>query len=157
MKRYIDLFKETFRQWSSHEAPRMGAALAFYSVLSLAPLVILVVGICAFVFGASGAQTQLLAQFRAMVGDQGAAAIETVLKSAQKPGSGIVANVFGLITLSAFGCRGGISESALRLQLCFSLSAKLGRPGKRRGMTVSRQPPSGHQSALSGPGRQYAQ
>src|SRR5205809_970272 len=51
MKRYLDLLKETFRQWNSHEAPRMGAALAFYSVLSLAPLLILVVGICALVFG----------------------------------------------------------------------------------------------------------
>jgi membrane protein len=99
MKRYIDLLKETFSEWSSHEAPRMGAALAFYSVLSLAPLVILVVGICALVFGTSGAQTQILEQFRAMVGDQGAAAIETVLKSAQKPSTGIVASAFGLIML----------------------------------------------------------
>jgi len=99
MKRYSDLLKETYNQWSSHEAPRMGAALAFYSVLSLAPLVILVVGICALVFGTSGAQTQILEQFRAMVGDQGAAAIETVLKRSQKPSSGIIASLFGLITL----------------------------------------------------------
>jgi membrane protein len=56
MKKFVELFKETFRQWNSHDAPRMGAALAFYSVLSLAPLVILVVGICALVFGTVGAQ-----------------------------------------------------------------------------------------------------
>ncbi|PWU01063.1 MAG: YihY/virulence factor BrkB family protein [Terriglobia bacterium] len=99
MKRYIDLLKQTFNEWNHHEAPRMGAALAFYSVLSLAPLVILVVGICALVFGTSGAQTQILNQFRELVGDQGAAAIETVLKSAQKPTSGIIASIFGLITL----------------------------------------------------------
>ena len=99
MKRYLDLLKETFRQWNSHEAPRMGAALAFYGVLSLAPLVILVVGICALVFGTAGAQAQLLEQFRAMVGDEGALAIEAVLKSAQKPTTGVLASVFGLITL----------------------------------------------------------
>ena len=109
MKRYVALLKETFSEWNSHEAPRMGAALAFYSVLSLAPLVILVVGICALVFGASGAKTQILEQFRGMVGDQGAAAIETVLKSAQKPSSGIVASVFGLITL-LFGASGVFLE-----------------------------------------------
>ena len=99
MKRYLDLLKETFRQWNSHEAPRMGPALAFYGVLSLAPLVILVVGICALVFGTAGAQAQLLEQFRAMVGDEGALAIEAVLKSAQKPTTGVLASVFGLITL----------------------------------------------------------
>jgi len=99
MKRYLDLVKETWRQWNSHEAPRMGAALAFYSLLSLAPLVILVVGICALVFGTAGAQTQLLAQFRAMVGDEGARAIQSVLTSAQKPATGVLAGVFGLITL----------------------------------------------------------
>jgi membrane protein len=99
MKRYLDLLKETFRQWNSHEAPGMGAALAFYGVLSLAPLVILVVGICALVFGTAGAQAQLLEQFRAMVGDEGALAIEAVLKSAQKPTTGVLASVFGLITL----------------------------------------------------------
>src|SRR4030095_3639209 len=97
MKRYQDLLKETFRQWSSHEAPRMGAALAFYGVLSLAPLVILVVGICAVAFGTAGAQAQLLEQFRAMVGGEGARAIEAVLTSAQKPATGVLAGVFGLI------------------------------------------------------------
>src|SRR4030095_16848606 len=99
MKRYLDLLKDTFRQWNSHEAPRMGAALAFYGVLSLAPLVILVVGICALVFGTAGAQAQLLEQFRAMVGDEGARAIEAVLTSAQKPATGVLASIFGLITL----------------------------------------------------------
>ena len=54
----------------------MGAELAFYGVLSLAPLVILVVGICALAFGTAGAQAQLLEQFRAMVGGEGAHAIE---------------------------------------------------------------------------------
>ena len=77
----------------------MGAALAFYGVLSLAPLVILVVGICALAFGTAGAQAQLLEQFRAMVGGEGAHAIEAVLTSAQKPATGVLASVVGLMTL----------------------------------------------------------
>uniref|UniRef100_Q01ZF1 Putative ribonuclease BN n=1 Tax=Solibacter usitatus (strain Ellin6076) TaxID=234267 RepID=Q01ZF1_SOLUE len=99
MKRHLDLLKETYRQWSSHDAPAMGAAVAFYSLVSLAPLVILLVGICALVFGAAGAQAQLLEQFRGMVGDEGARAIRTVLTSAQKPATGVLASLFGLITL----------------------------------------------------------
>ena len=109
MEGYLDLFKKTFHEWNSHEAPRMGASLAFYSVLSLAPLVILVVGICALVYGAEGAQNQLLEQFRAMIGDDGALAIEAVLKSAQKPATGVLASLFGLVTL-LFGASGVFIE-----------------------------------------------
>ena len=105
----IDLLKRAFREWNSHEAPRMGAALAFYTVLSLAPLVIVVVGIVALAFGQSSAQSQLLEQFRQMIGDDGARAVETVLKSAQKPASGIIANAIGLITL-LFGASGVFVE-----------------------------------------------
>src|SRR4030095_16230204 len=109
MKRYLDLLKDTFRQWNSHQAPRMGAALAFYAVLSLAPLLILVVGICALAFGTAGAQAQLLEQFRSMVGDEGARAVEGVLKSAQKPATGALASVIGLVTL-LFGASGVFVE-----------------------------------------------
>lgn len=109
IKKVVDLLKETFREWNSHDAPRMGAALAFYSILSLAPLVILVVGICALVFGAAAAQAQLLDQFRAMVGDEGARAIEAVLTSAQKPATGLLASIFGIGTL-LFGASGVFVE-----------------------------------------------
>ena len=60
MKRFVNFLKQSFAQWSSRDAPRMGASLAFYSILSLAPLLILAVGICALAFGAAGAQKQLL-------------------------------------------------------------------------------------------------
>src|SRR5688500_9501067 len=105
MKRVVDLLKQAFGQWNSHEAPRMGAARAFYAILSLAPLIILVVGICALAFGTAGAQAQLLEQFRAMVGDEGGRAIEAVLKSAQKPATGVLASIVGLVTL-LFGASG---------------------------------------------------
>jgi membrane protein len=99
VKRAVDLLKVTFSEWNKHEAPRMGAALAFYSILSLAPLLILVVGVCALVFGTTAAQAQLLEQFRAMVGEEGARSIEVVLKSAQEPTTGVLASVVGLLTL----------------------------------------------------------
>jgi len=69
VKRFIALFKETFNQRNHRDAPRMGAALAFHSPFS-APLVILIVGICALVFGAAGAQARLLEQFGEMVGEE---------------------------------------------------------------------------------------
>ena len=109
MKKFTDLFKETFSEWNKRDAPHMGAALAFYSILSMAPLLVLVVGICALVFGQAGAQAQIIEQFRQMVGEDGARAVENVIKSAQKPAAGIVANAIGLITLF-FGASGVFIE-----------------------------------------------
>jgi membrane protein len=128
MKKLVELFKETFRQWNSHEAPRMGAALAFYSILSLAPLIILAVGICALVFGAAGAQAQLLSEFRAMVGDEGARAIEAVLQRAQKPASGVQASVFGLVTL-LFGASGVLVELRAALNKLWEVEPANGTSG----------------------------
>lgn len=116
----VELLKKTFPEWNNRDAPRMGAALAFYSILSLAPLLILIVGICALVFGAAGAQQQLLEQFRAMVGTEGARAVEAVLSSAQKPASGIIASVFGLATL-LFGASGVFVELRAALNSLWDL------------------------------------
>jgi membrane protein len=98
MKQWLRRFKITLREWKSREAPRRGAALAFYTILSLAPLLIIVVALSALLFGKSSAQTQVLDQFRQLVGDDGARVVESVL-SAQKPSSGALASVIGFVTL----------------------------------------------------------
>jgi membrane protein len=107
--RVLKLLKSTAVEWDRREAARMGASLAFYSLLSMAPLLVLVVGICALRFGPARAQAQLLDQFRQMVGDQGARMLEVILKSTQHPAAGIIANVVGLGTL-LFGASGVLIE-----------------------------------------------
>jgi membrane protein len=62
------MFRQTFSAWDEHEAPRLSAALAFYTILSLAPLVILVVAIVALILGHSTGQNQLLGQVESMIG-----------------------------------------------------------------------------------------
>ena len=106
---WADRLKTTFTEWKSREAPRRGAALAFYTVLSLAPLLILTVALGALLFGKAGSQEQILTQFRQLVGDDGAHAIESVLRSAQKPSSGILASAFGFLTL-LLGASGVLME-----------------------------------------------
>jgi len=68
------VLRETFDAWNEHEAPRLGAALAFYTILSLAPLVILAIAIAGLIFGHSTAQSQLLGQVDSMIGRQGSEA-----------------------------------------------------------------------------------
>jgi membrane protein len=100
--------KQTFRAWSDHEAPRLGAALSFYTMLSLAPLVILVIAIASLVFGHSAAQNDIIREVQGIMGTEGAKAIETVIEHGQKPTS-VLASVIGVIILLV-GASGAFSE-----------------------------------------------
>ena len=93
------MLRESFSAWNQHEVPRMGAALAFYTILSLAPLVILVISIVALVIGESSAQDQLIGQVRNMVGNKGAEAVKGLIDQAREPAAGSFAVVIGVITL----------------------------------------------------------
>jgi hypothetical protein len=72
------LLRKTFSAWSGHEASRLGAALALYSILSLAPLMVLVVAIAGFVFGHSSAQNQIIAETEEIIWQQGAGAVRAM-------------------------------------------------------------------------------
>jgi membrane protein len=104
-KKFISIFKTTFGSWTKHEGPRLGAALAFYTVLSLSPLIILVVA----VFTRSTAQAHILSQVQAMIGPEGGKAVETMLANAQRPAAGIVGTAIGLLSL-LFGASGVFTE-----------------------------------------------
>jgi membrane protein len=103
------MVRKTFDGWNEHEAPRIGAALAFYTMLSLAPLVILAIALAAFIFGHSTAESQLLDQVDNMIGQQGSEAVKGMIEHARAPTSSGVASIIGLITL-LFGASGVFGE-----------------------------------------------
>lgn len=96
------LLRETVRSWSDDYAPSMGAALAYYTLFSIAPLLLIVISIAGLVFGREAAQGEIVGQLRALMGDDGAHAIEGLLASAGKPGAGVLAGGLSL-GLLAFG------------------------------------------------------
>src|SRR4051812_40420796 len=98
-KLWVGLIKDSYREWNQDKVPRLGAALAFYSLLSLAPLLLIAIAIAGLVFGAEAAQGQLVGQIRELVGQEGARAIEAMIANARKPGAGGVATAVGLVTL----------------------------------------------------------
>jgi membrane protein len=100
--------KQTFWAWNDHEAPRLGAALSFYTMLSLAPLVILVIAIASLVFGHSAAQNDIIREVQGIMGTEGAKAVETVIEHGQEPTS-VLASVIGVIILLV-GASGAFSE-----------------------------------------------
>lgn len=91
--------KQAVTAWVDDFAPSMGAALAYYTIFSLAPMLIIVIAIAGFFFGQNTAQGEIIQQLRDLVGDTGAIAIEGLLKSVSEPSKGIVAATIGTLTL----------------------------------------------------------
>jgi membrane protein len=108
-KQAISLLKETYTKWSDRQAPRLGASVAFYSILSFAPLLVLITALIALVFGHESAQGALINEARELIGERGADTVQTLLKNAQKPASGVFASLVAFVTL-LFGASGVFSE-----------------------------------------------
>lgn len=81
IRRFFSLARRSVQSWLDDYAPSMGAAIAFYTVFSLAPLVMIVIGIAGFFWGEDAVRGELLRQIGGMVGENGAAAIEGVIRS----------------------------------------------------------------------------
>jgi uncharacterized BrkB/YihY/UPF0761 family membrane protein len=77
--------KKTFWAWNDHEAPRLGAALSFYTMLSLAPLVILVIAIASLAFGHSAAQNEIIRQVQGIWAQRGQRPLRPLLNTAKNP------------------------------------------------------------------------
>jgi membrane protein len=99
------LVRDAGFDWLRHKGPQLGAAMAFYSILSLAPLLVIAVAIAAFAFGEEAAKNQLAAQMQQLMGQQGAEAIKALIEQAQQPKAGVLATVLGIATL-LFGASG---------------------------------------------------
>jgi len=109
LKELLGVFKETVSEWVNDKAPRLGASLAFYTLLSLAPLLIVIVAVAALVYGQEAARVQLVWQIQGLVGPDGARAIQGLVQGAYKPGTGVIATLLGFLTL-AFGASSVVVE-----------------------------------------------
>src|SRR5579872_353918 len=93
------LLREAGEGWLDHQAPRTGAALAFYTVFSLAPVLTLSIAIAGFFFGENAARGEIVGQISGLVGPEGARAVQTALQNANRPGAGFIATVVSVATL----------------------------------------------------------
>jgi membrane protein len=99
MSALTSLLKEAALNWSNHKDARLGAALAYYSIFSIGPLIVIVIAIAGMAFGAEAVQRDVSAQFRSLLGEAGAQAVDAMLKGANKPREGVFATVLGIGTL----------------------------------------------------------
>jgi len=95
----LRLMKEAASSWSADYAPSMGAALSYYTLFSIAPLLIIVIAVAGLVFGDEAARGAIFEQLRGMTGDEGAKAVEGLVQAADKPKEGAIATVIGVVVL----------------------------------------------------------
>ena len=88
LRRIWSLIKTSVSAWSEDYAPSMGAAIAYYTLFSIAPLLVIVIAIAGLVFGAEAAQNEIVAQLHGLIGQEGAIAVQGLLRSANKPTQG---------------------------------------------------------------------
>ena len=87
------------QEWLRHRASSKGAALAFYTAFSIAPILVLVIAVAGFFYGAEAAQGQLLVELKGLLGAQGAEAVQLVLAGARNKQGGILATIIATVLL----------------------------------------------------------
>jgi membrane protein len=93
------LIKMSVVSWRKDHASSMGGALAYYTLFSIAPVLIIVIAVAGFFLGPEAARGEIVAQLRGLLGDAGATAVQGLLESASEPEEGIVATVFSIALL----------------------------------------------------------
>ena len=125
LKDIAGVLDETTSEWYDDNAQRLGASLAFFTLLSLAPLVVVVVAVGAAAFGRDAAEGQLAWEIRNLVGPVGAEAIQELIHVAYKPGAGAVATLLSILTV-AFGASSVAVELHDALNTIWHVPSKTG-------------------------------
>ncbi len=95
----FDLCRKAVMAWIDDYAPSMGAAISYYTIFSLAPLLVIVLAIAGALFGREAAQGQIVAQVSGLVGREGATAVEAMLRSVSEPEKGLIAGLVSVVVL----------------------------------------------------------
>jgi len=122
----LAVLKKTLFEVSEDKIPRLAASLAFYTLLSLSPLLFLAVAVAGFVFGEEAARGQIAAQLTQVFGAEAGEAIEAMIRYARQPGSGIVGTVIGIAVLF-FGASGVFGELQDSLNTIWEVAPRPGR------------------------------
>ena len=121
------LFKSSVAQWLEDQPFQMAASLAYYTIFSLAPLLIIVIAIAGFVFGQQAAEQQIVGKIQGTIGQPGAEALQGMLQNAgRQPKTGIVSAVLGFVAL-LFGAGGVVGQLQASLNTIWGVAPKPGQ------------------------------
>jgi membrane protein len=126
LKQIWRLLKETFQEWNDDKASRLAAALSYYTIFSLAPLLIITIAIAGAVFGDDAARGEIVRQIQGLVGKDGAQVIQTALQNAQKPDTRNIASIISIGVL-LFGASNVFAQIQDALNTIWEVQPKPGR------------------------------
>ncbi|MBW4438000.1 MAG: YihY/virulence factor BrkB family protein [Pleurocapsa minor GSE-CHR-MK-17-07R] len=119
----FDLLRETFQQWNADKAPRLAAALAYYTAFSIAPLLVIVIAIIGAVFSQEAARAQILSGIEETVSAQAAELVGGLIDSASQPRTGVISTVLGIGAL-LFGAMGAFGQLQGSLDVIWNVADK---------------------------------
>ena len=123
VKTVFSLLKEAFQEWQKDKASLLAAALAYYTVFSITPLLVIAIAIVGAVFGQEAARGEILAQINSLVGEQGAQAIEMALNNANQPEISSIASIISVVIL-LIGASGVFAQLQEALNTVWNVTAK---------------------------------
>jgi membrane protein len=122
----FEVAKGAVRGWTADRAPSMGAAIAYYTVFSMAPILLLVIAIAGIIFGDKAAQGALVDNLRDVMGTEGAQALEALIKHAAIGAAGPIATLVGLATMIV-AATAVLAELQAALKVIWKVEPKPGR------------------------------
>ncbi len=122
------LLRQTFQEWLQDKAPQLGAALAYYTVFSLAPLILLLLAIVGAIFrhDPAGASNKITQQMSYFLDPSALQVVQSIAKNASQPGKSTIATIIG-IALALFGASGVFGQLQDALNTIWGVKAKPGR------------------------------
>src|SRR5215213_5058776 len=126
MKTYLAIFKQTVQEFGQDKVPRLGAALAYYTIFSIAPLLLIAIAIAGIVFGQESARNEIAAQLSGVLGSTAAKAVNDMVANAAKPKTGALATIFGVVTL-LLGASGVFGQLKDALNTIWGVEPRPGR------------------------------
>lgn len=119
------LLRVAYTKWNEDHAQTLGAALAFYTVFSLAPLLLIVIAIAGSVVGQEASQGQIIGQIQDLVGEESAKAIQSMIEEARKPAAGIIATALAMVMV-LLGATGVFAQLQESLNMIWRVEEKSG-------------------------------
>jgi len=126
----IEVVRAAFKRWSDDDASSMGAALAFYALFSMAPLLLLVISIASMVVDVRSAHDAVVGPLAGMLGERGAAAVDALLQAADERGGGGISAAIGLATL-ILGATSVLAQLRKNLDMIWRVPPQSGRAWRK--------------------------
>jgi membrane protein len=119
------LLRQAAADWQRDNAARLGAALSYYTLFSVAPLLVVAIGVAGLAFGREAAQGQIVRELQGLVGEAGARALQDMVEASRRPQAGVLATVVGVATL-LLGATGAFAELKSALNVVWDVPERGG-------------------------------